>query len=78
MNLKTFNNMLHNKFYIKDEFRKNPKSLIPGGWDVEVEFKSGEIRIYSNIKDTERYANYIITKDPSVKLVKVIGHSKKD
>ncbi|MDA9262867.1 hypothetical protein OAC86_00865 [bacterium] len=70
--------MIHNKFYIKDEFRKNPKSLIPGGWDVEVEFKSGEIRIYSNIKDTERYANYIITKDPNVKSVKVIGHSKKD
>lgn len=70
--------MAHNNFYVQDEFRKNLKSLIPGGWDVSVEFQSGEIRIYSNIKDTERYANYIITKDPNVKLVKVIGPSKKD
>jgi hypothetical protein len=37
-------------YYISDEYRTNSKSLVPGGWDVEVEFDSFEKRIYSNIK----------------------------
>ena len=46
-------------YYVSDEFRTNSKSLVPGGWDIEVEFYSLEKRIYSNIKNTEAYATHI-------------------
>jgi hypothetical protein len=63
-------------YYVRDDFRINPKSLVPGGWDVEVEFHTLEKRIYSNIKNTEAYAKYILANDKSVKSVTVIGESK--
>mgnify|MGYP001046171285 FL=1 len=69
---------MNNGYYISDEYRTNPKSLVPGGWDVEVEYKTLEKRIYSNIKNTEAYANHILASDENVKSVKVIGESKKD
>ena len=65
-------------YYIGDEYRTNSKSLVPGGWDVEVEYKTLEKRIYSNIKNTEAYANHILATDKGVKSVTVIGESKKD
>jgi len=65
-------------YYISDEYRTNSKSLVPGGWDVEVEYKTLEKRIYSNIKNTEAYANRILANDKNVKSVTVIGESKKD
>ena len=65
-----------NGYYISDEYRTNSKSLVPGGWDVEVEYKTLEKRIYSNIKNTEAYANHILASDENVKLVTVIGESK--
>jgi hypothetical protein len=69
---------MNNGYYIGDEYRTNSKSLIPGGWDVEVEYKTLEKRIYSNIKNTEAYAKRILASDENVKSVKVIGESKKD
>ena len=63
-------------FYISDEYRTNPKSLVPGGWDVEVEFHTLEKRIYSNIKNTEAYAKQILANDKRAKSVTVIGESK--
>ena len=66
------------KFYVAEEFRLNPKSLIPGGYDLEVEFFNGEIRIYSNIKRPEKYAASITLCNPSIKSITVIGESKKD
>ena len=47
-------------------------------YDVEVEYKTLEKRIYSNIKNTEAYAKRILASDENVKSVKVIGESKKD
>jgi hypothetical protein len=65
-----------NGYYISDEYRTNSKSLVPGGWDVEVEFHNNEKRIYSNIKNTEAYAKHILANDKNVKSVTVIGESK--
>jgi len=65
-------------YYIGDEYRTNSKSLVPGGWDVEVEYKTLEKRIYSNIKNTEAYAKHILANDKNVKSITVIGESKKD
>ena len=65
-----------NGYYVRDDFRLNPQSLVPGGWDVEVEFHTLEKRIYSNIKNTEAYAKQILANDKSVKSVTVIGESK--
>tara|TARA_B110000908_G_C10154176_1_gene402819 strand:- start:103 stop:387 length:285 start_codon:yes stop_codon:yes gene_type:complete len=70
--------IMSNGYYVREDFRVNPKSLVPGGWDLEVEFKSGEIRIYSNIKNTEGYAKHILSKDKNIKSVTVIGESTKD
>lgn len=69
---------MNNGYYIDDKYRTNLKSLVPGGWDVEVEYKTLEKRIYSNIKNTEAYANHIMANDKNVKSVTVIGVSKKD
>jgi|TARA_B110000879_G_scaffold211840_1_gene305813 hypothetical protein len=62
-------------YYVDDLYRRNPKSLVPGGWDLEVKFKTGEIRIYSNIKNTEAYAKHIISKDNNIKSVTVLKES---
>jgi|TARA_B110000908_G_scaffold141503_1_gene169175 hypothetical protein len=69
---------MNNGYYIDDKYRTNLKSLVPGGWDVEVEYKTLEKRIYSNIKNTEAYAKHIMANDKNVKSVTVIGESKKD
>ena len=69
---------MSNGYYIDDKYRTNLKSLVPGGWDVEVEYKTLEKRIYSNIKNTEAYAKHIMANDKNVKSVTVIGESKKD
>jgi hypothetical protein len=69
---------MNNGYYIDDKYRTNLKSLVPGGWDVEVEYKTLEKRIYSNIKNTEAYAKHIMANDKNVKSVAVIGESKKD
>ena len=64
-------------FYISDEYRTNPKSLVPGGWDVEVEYKTlDQNRIHSNIKNPEAYANHILATDKNIKSITVIGESK--
>jgi len=66
------------KFYVEDGFRLNPKSLVPGGYDLEIEFYNGDVRVYSNIKSPEAYAASVTFNDPSIKSITVIGKSKKD
>lgn len=63
-----------NGFYVSDEFRTNPKSLIPGGWDLEVGYHNGDIRLYSNIKYPEMYATKVLT-NPDIKYVEVLRES---
>jgi len=57
-------------YYVSDDFRTNPKSLIPGGSTVLVEYYDGTIRAYDKIKNTVAYMNAII-KDSEIKAISV-------
>lgn len=59
-------------YYVSDEFRTNPKSLVPGGSTVIVEYFNGESRAYDKIKNTTAYINSII-KDTNIKEISVNG-----
>jgi len=37
-------------FVVKDEFRTNPQSLVPGGYDVMIFFNGKCPRIYKRVK----------------------------
>jgi|TARA_B110000037_G_scaffold215271_1_gene272431 hypothetical protein len=69
---------MNNGYYIDDKYRTNSKSLVPGGWDVEVEYKTLEKRIYSNIKNTEAYAKHILANNENVKSVTVLKESNNE
>ena len=47
-------------YYVSDDFRTNPKSLIPGGSTVVVEHYDGTIKAYDKVKNTTAYINAII------------------
>lgn len=51
---------------VGDGFRKNPKSLIPGGYTVRVEYHNGKVFIYDKIKNPNVYIDYVLT-NPEVK-----------
>ena len=62
-------------FYVGDEFRTNPKSRVPGGYDVKVFLVDGSSKVYSRIKNPEAYKK-IVMRDPEVTDCQVIGESK--
>ena len=46
-------------YWVSDEWRTNPDSLIPGGSVVSVEYHNGEIKMYDKIKKPIHYeCNY--------------------
>lgn len=61
-------------YYVGDDYRTNPSSLIPGGSTVVVEYYSGEIRAYDKIKNSQAYIKSII-KDINIKTISVDGHA---
>lgn len=44
-------------YKVNDEYRRNPKSFIPGGIRVMIRFDSGKSLIYDKVKDPEAYMN---------------------
>jgi len=44
---------------VKDEYRTNHLSLIPGGYTVMVEYKDGTILFYDKIKNPNAYIERI-------------------
>jgi len=42
-------------FYVGDNWRTNPKSLIPGGSDVTVIYGNQECRVYDKVKHPKAY-----------------------
>lgn len=59
-------------YYVSDEYRTNPKSLVPGGSTVAVEYYDGTIKAYDKVKNTTAYINSII-KDANIKQISVNG-----
>ena len=59
-------------YYVSDEYRTNPKSLVPGGSTVLVEYFNGEVKAYDKIKNTTAYINAIV-KDTNIKQISVNG-----
>jgi hypothetical protein len=41
--------------YVKDQYRKNPLSLEPGGYEVTIVYKSGERKIYDKVKSPKLF-----------------------
>ena len=48
-------------YKVKDEFRKNDLSLIPGGIEVRVVYP-GETRVYDKVKSPQAFANGVIKR----------------
>lgn len=42
-------------FYVGDDWRKNPKSLIPGGSEVTVMYSNQDCKVYDKIKNPKAY-----------------------
>ena len=41
--------------HIADQYRTNPLSLRPGGYEVRVVYNTGKTYVYDKIKDPSRY-----------------------
>jgi len=54
--------MEKNKVFVRQEFRTNPLSEVPGGSVVEVHYAS-RIKVYDNIKNPMAYIKYIRSND---------------
>ena len=48
--------------HIQDKYRKNPLSLVPGGYTVTVTFQDGKRYIYDKVKRPSDYIRYISGK----------------
>jgi hypothetical protein len=62
---------------VKDNFRTNPESLVPGGHVVEIFNNDGLRLVYDKIKNPGAYIARI-TKDQTIKQVYVDGELKFD
>jgi hypothetical protein len=60
---------------VKDNFRTNPESLVPGGHVVEIFNNDGLRLVYDKIKNPGAYIARI-TKDQTIKQVYVDGELK--
>jgi len=58
-------------FFVSDEFRTNPLSLVPGGSTVKVNYVNGSFRLYDKIKKPYAYINAITRKDQNIVSVEV-------
>jgi len=47
--------------WVKDEYRKHPWSLIPGGNDIVVEYHNAEVYGYDKVKITRKYVDKIFS-----------------
>jgi hypothetical protein len=56
--------------YSKDENRKNPLSIKPGGSEVEVTKKGGLVIKYDKIKNVQSYVNSILSSSNDIVLIK--------
>jgi len=55
---------------VKDDFRKNDLSLIPGGSEVTTLSKDGRLLVYDKVKNVERYCA-ALKKDPNIIEIRV-------
>ena len=53
-------------FKVRQRFRTNDMSYMPGGCTVTVEMKNGQVLEYDNIKYPNRYINKVIKEDANV------------
>ena len=60
-------------YWVSDEWRTNPDSLIPGGSVVSVEYHNGEIKMYDKIKKPIHHMNVIMAKGVGIKSISVDG-----
>jgi hypothetical protein len=44
---------------VKDQYRKNPLSLQPGGHEVTVFYQNGFKRVYDKVKHPEAFIKYV-------------------
>lgn len=63
-------------FYVSDEFRENPLSFRPGGYDVEIFYRGKSSRIYTKVKAPYKFWKKAKEENPDVKNFKVLGPSK--
>jgi hypothetical protein len=61
---------------VADIYRKSPLSKIPGGYDIEICYSNGDSKIYSKIKDPEKYYNSAKRCDDSIVTYNFLGPSK--
>ena len=54
-------------YFVKDEYRTNPLSHRPGGFDVQIFFDKGPSRIYSKVKSPDKFWKESRENDPNIK-----------
>jgi len=58
-------------FRVKDQFRSNDLSLVPGGSIVRVYFKDGRVIDYDKVKNVAAYCR-TIRKNPQVAKIEIV------
>jgi hypothetical protein len=64
------------EFYVGDQFRTNSKSLVPGGYDVKIILKDGSSKVYSRVKNPEKYFYAAKRSNPNVVSHEVLKESE--
>lgn len=54
---------MSNTLHISDQYRTNPLSLSPGGYEIRVIYNSGKTYVYDKIKDPSRYIAMMNSSD---------------
>jgi hypothetical protein len=64
--------------HVTDDFRTNPLSLKPGGYDVTVIYQSGKSFTYDKIKNPANYVTRISSNSKYGQIVEILidGNSK--
>ena len=54
------------KIIVKDKFRKNELSFIPGGVTVELIYENGSSRVYDKVKNSEAFICVAKRRDSNI------------
>ena len=64
---------MSNTLHISDQYRTNPLSLRPGGYEIRVIYNSGKTYVYDKIKDPTRYIATMTTNSSDIYEIFVDG-----
>lgn len=63
---------MSNNLYVGDNFRTNPLSLKPGGYDITVIYENGKSFTYDKVKNPSNYVTRISSNSKYGQIVEIL------